>query len=367
MIVKKLALTNFKNYSSGTLICADKFTCLLGKNGMGKTNLLDALHYIGLCQSHFSITDSQLALKGTDFFRLEVLVNKQTQSNKLVAKVKPGKKKTFEKDGKAYDRLSDYLGQLPMVMIAPDDTIIGTGGSEERRKIMDETLCQTNINYLRALILYNKLLKQRNAALKQMAKLRSWDHELLNVYDAQMSEPAQLIFKEREDWLSTFKLAFEEFYEDISKGEEMPEIDYKSQLFEFEFAEGIVSARDKDIILQRTTIGIHKDDLIFKLKGMPLKRFGSQGQLKSFIMALKLAQYDCLNNGVEEKPLLLLDDIFDKLDQHRVGELIKLLSTDKFGQIFISDTDLERLPSILHAQDQALFYLIEEGTITAIK
>ncbi len=332
---------------------------------MGKTNILDAVHYLGLCKSHFSIPDAQLVKKEEDFFRLEALVKRASGAHKLVAKVQPSKKKkSFEKDGKTYDRLSDYLGQLPLIMIAPDDTIIGTGGSEERRKVIDETLCQTDRKYLVQLIAYNKLLKQRNAALKQMAKQRSWDHYLLDTYDAQMIPLAQFIFNTRKEWLTPMYRSFANYYERISQGAELPEIKYKSQLHDEDLSELFKLHRDKDILLQRTTMGIHKDDLVFFLKEMPLKRFGSQGQLKSFIMALKLAQYNWLHNGVEEKPLLLLDDIFDKLDHFRVGDLLQLLSGEEFGQVFISDTDVERLPSILEKENlSAAHFVVVEGTI----
>ena len=332
---------------------------------MGKTDLLDAIHYLGLCKSHFSIPDAQLVKKEEDFFRLEAHLKRNSGRHKLVAKVQPSKKKkSFEKDGKTYDRLSDYIGQLPLIMIAPDDTIIGTGGSEERRKVIDETLCQTNREYLTHLIAYNKLLKQRNAALKQMAKQRSWDHSLLDIYDAQMIPLAQFIFSTRKNWLEPMYSSFAKYYERISQGAELPEIKYKSQLHDEDLAELFKLHRDKDVLLQRTTMGIHKDDLVFFLKDMPLKRFGSQGQLKSFIMALKLAQYSWLHKGVEEKPLLLLDDIFDKLDHYRVGDLLQLLAGEEFGQVFISDTDIDRLPNILEKENlSAIHFVVEEGTV----
>jgi len=364
--IDKLKLSNFKNYFLADIDCSPKFNCLLGKNGMGKTNLLDAIHYLGLCKSHFSIPDAQLVKKEEDFFRLEAHLQRTSGNHKLVAKVQPSKKKkSFEKDGKTYDRLSDYLGQLPLIMIAPDDTIIGTGGSEERRKLIDETLCQTDRSYLTSLITYNKLLKQRNAALKQMAKQRSWDHHLLDTYDAQMIPLATLIFETRKKWVEPMYTSFANYYDRISQGAEMPEIRYKSQLHDADLTALFQEHRDKDILLQRTTLGIHKDDLVFYLKELPLKRFGSQGQLKSFIMALKLAQYSWLHKGVEEKPLLLLDDIFDKLDHYRVGDLLQLLSGEEFGQIFISDTDVERLPEILKKENlSALHFVVEQGTVT---
>jgi len=332
---------------------------------MGKTNLLDAIHYLGLCKSHFSIPDAQLVKKEEQFFRLEAYLDRDSSKHKLVAKVQPSKKKkSFEKDNKVYSKLSDYIGQLPLIMIAPDDTIIGTGGSEERRRVIDETLCQTDRKYLTQLISYNKLLKQRNAALKQMAKQRLWDHSLLDTYDAQMIPLAQSIFETRKNWLNPMYESFAIYYNRISKGAEMPEIRYKSQLHDEDLAELFQAHREKDTILQRTTMGIHKDDLVFFLKDMPLKRFGSQGQLKSFIMALKLAQYSWLQQGMAEKPLLLLDDIFDKLDHYRVGDLLQLLSGDEFGQIFISDTDIERLPEILEKENlTAKHFVVEEGMI----
>ena len=333
----------------------------------GKQNLLDAIHYLGLCKSHFSIPDAQLVKKEAAFFRIEGLIERDAKRIKLVAKVQPGKRKVFEKDGKKFDRLSDYLGQLPLIIIAPDDTIIGTGGSEERRKVMDETMCQTDHQYLIKLIHYNKLLKQKNSALKQMARNKSWDHTLLDTYDTQMIPLASYIFEARKKWVTPIQESFTIFYDQISQGAEIPQIDYQSKLSDNSLDQLLAESRDRDIILQRTTVGIHKDDLIFSLKDLPLKRFGSQGQLKSFIMALKLAQYDWLHKGVAEKPILLLDDIFDKLDQFRVRDLIRLLSQEKFGQVFITDTDEERLPGILKEENLSTEqFLVNHGSIKPI-
>lgn len=345
MVLKQLKAAHFKNYSAFDAEFSPKFNCIVGDNGMGKTNLLDAIYYVSLCKSHFRIPDQQLVQREAGFFRLDALLERENKDCRLVVKVEPSKQKTFEKDGKKYKRLSDHIGWIPIVMIAPDDTVIGTGGSEERRRVMDETLCQVNRKYLEHLMLYNKVLKQRNAALKMLGKRRTWNENLIASLDAQLVEPARFIHQTRKEWMEPINAAFLRHFEQISKGVEEAALVYESKLT-VDFQELLEGARERDRILQRTTCGIHKDDLIFSVKGMPVKRIASQGQLKSFILALRLAQYSWLNQQTSQRPILLLDDIFDKLDGGRVNALIELLSGEEFGQVFISDTSIVRLPSI---------------------
>lgn len=334
---------------------------------MGKTNLLDAIYYLALGKSHFRIPDQQLAQHGADFFRMEARYELKGKDCSIIAKIEPGKQKTFEKDGKKYKRLSDHVGLIPLVMIAPDDTIIGTGGSEERRRVMDETLCQVDNRYLQELMTYNRVLKQRNAALKLMAKKNSWDVHLVQSFDAQLIAPATYIFETRQKWMQPINAYFLAHFKDITNDAEVASIEYKSGLSGESFEDMLLQAREKDRILQRTTVGIHKDDLVFKVKDYPLKKIASQGQLKSFILALRLAQYAWLSEQTKQQPILLLDDIFDKLDGLRVGHLIALLSGEEFGQVFISDTSIQRLPSIFK-QSKVVnrVFEVEDGVIKEI-
>lgn len=366
MIINSLKAVNFKNYSTVDVNFDKKFNCILGNNGLGKTNLLDAIYYLGIGKSHFRIPDINLVKRGESFLRLDAIFENGNQPElNVVMKVEPGKQKSIEKNGKKHKRLSDHVGSIPIVMIAPDDTSIGTGGSEERRRVIDETLGQTDRKYLESLIMYNKLIKQRNAALKMFAKNRSWDESLLESFDNQLIAPATYIYEQRVNWIEPITTFFQKHYEKISGGKEKPSIVYESTLREASIYELLKGSRKKDGILQRTTVGIHKDDLAFQINEMPVKKMASQGQLKSYVLALRLAQYSWLSEASGQLPILLLDDIFDKLDDNRVNYLIGLLAEKEFGQIFISDTSTLKLPTIFEASEISckVFKVIGEGQI----
>ena len=314
---------------------------------MGKTNLLDAIYYLCMCKSHFGVSDSYIKKHETDFFRVEGQFTKGKKRYKTVAKVKPKEQKTFELNDVPYDKLAEHIGRFPVVMITPFDTELALEGSEVRRKFIDNTLSQIDATYLSALISYNRLLKQRNATLKQFAETKRIDEGLLDIFDDQMEAPALLIHQKRREFSEQFIPIFQAFYKVISNDQENVNYKYRSQLKDVNFLNLLKENRQKDLILNRSTVGIHKDDLLFKIEDYPLKKFASQGQMKSFILALKLAQYELLRIEKDCAPLLLLDDIFDKLDRQRVTQLLQLLFDKNFGQIFFSDTHENRLSEIL--------------------
>lgn len=335
---------------------------------MGKTNLLDALYYLCMGKSYFVPNDRYLALHGTDFFRLEGHFLREGKPEKVVAKVIPGKKKELERNDVAYSKLSEHIGFLPVVIIIPDDTLLATEGSEERRRFLDNTISQLDPVYLRHLIQYQKVLRQRNAALKQMAESGRFQESLLEVYDLQMQAPGLYIYDKRQEFIDAFNPILAKVYQLISGGAETAHCRYRSALQkEADLLELLRQTRDKDRIMHRTTNGLHRDDLVFHLDDYPLKRFASQGQLKSYILALKLAQYELIKQHKNHSPLLLLDDIFDKLDHSRVDHLLALLLEGDFGQIFITDTDQKRVSQMIESKNSAYQeFLITRGKATAI-
>jgi len=349
--LEKLILTNFKNYESESLDCSPRLNCIVGMNGMGKTNLLDAVYYLCMGKSHFKLVDGNVVRHKADFFRLEGHFRLAGRLEKIVAKVQPRRRKELERNGVAYQRLSDHVGLLPVVFIAPDDTYLIAEGSEARRQFLDNTLSQIEHRYLQELIRYNQVLKQRNALLKQFAERGHSDPALLEVYDRQLLEPADYIHRRRSEFLADFTPNLIETVRILSGAREEVACVYRSQLNDASLEQLLRDAREKDCYLERSTVGIHKDDLHFLLGDYPLKRFGSQGQLKSFVLALKLAQYELLRRHKELAPILLLDDIFDKLDRGRVEHLLGLLLSRQFGQVFITDTHEQRLENIIRQFD----------------
>ncbi|HKK77207.1 MAG TPA: DNA replication and repair protein RecF [Saprospiraceae bacterium] len=362
--LQQIQLTNFKNYARADITCSSGINCLVGKNGMGKTNLLDAIYYLCMTKSHFSLTDPYLVRHEQDFFRLSGQFKTPYAQKKIVAKYQLRKKKVFEANQVAYTRLADHIGELPIVMVAPDDTQLATDGSETRRKFIDNTLSQIDPEYLQKLMVYNKLLKQRNALLKKMGEEKKFQAALIATYNQQMVEPARFIFEKRTEFARVLQPVFQVMYKYISNESETVQLGYKSPLQTKDMAEILRDNQEKDRILQRTTSGIHRDDLTFEIENRPLKKFASQGQLKSYILALKLSQYEILREFKEVEPILLLDDIFDKLDQYRVFQLLELLITGKFGQVFLSDTNVNRVAKTLEKLDaEHKQFLVKEGSI----
>ncbi|MFK7807667.1 MAG: DNA replication/repair protein RecF [Saprospiraceae bacterium] len=347
MQIHQLKLTQFKNYTNAVFEFDKRLNCIVGQNGVGKTNLLDAIHYLAMCKSHFSLPDKNIIQHDQDFLRLEGHFQANGKAEVIVAKLPRGKKKVMERNGVPYKKLTEHIGLIPVVMIVPDDTRLATEGSELRRRFMDTALAQMDRAYLQALSKYQLLLKQRNAALKQMARQQRHDEALLQTYTEQMEAPAKLIFQKRKEFIKDWLPVFQKYYAHISGGVETVNCRYRSQLAEGDFMEMTRNAQEKDRILARTTIGVHKDDLIFEIKDYELKKYASQGQLKSYVLALKLALYDLLKERKEETPIFLLDDIFDKLDKNRVRQLLELLIEKDFGQVFISDTHVGRVVELV--------------------
>ena len=360
-----LKLTHFKNYEFQELKFCPRLNLIAGLNGMGKTNLLDAIYYLCMGKSHFTNTDRNVVQHGRDFFRLEGLFFLKEKKEKVVARVQPGKLKVFEKNDSPYLRLSDHVGLFPIVFKAPDDIALALEGSEQRRRFLDNTLCQIDNQYLQHLLTYNKVLQKRNALLKQAAGHLPPDPALLEVYDAQLLQPAVYIFEKRKDMVEKLTPVFNHYYRSISYEQEEAVFTYRSQLKDNSLARLLIENREKDRLLQRTTAGIHKDDLHFRMNERPLKTFASQGQLKSFVLALKLAQYDLLNEEKGLSPILLLDDLFDKLDEKRIKHLLELLVKEKFGQVFITDTHPERGEDLArHFGSEYQKFIIANGSAT---
>lgn len=347
MFLQKLSLINFKNISSQSFDFEDKINCFVGNNGVGKTNILDAIYYLSFSKSYFNSVAIQNIKHGENFFMLEgdYLINERNE--KIVCSLKKGQKKILKKNGKSYEKFSEHLGQIPLVIISPSDRDLVIEGSEVRRKFIDSVISQQNKSYLNDLIAYNKVLSQRNALLKYFAANRTFDALNLSVYDDQLSEYGSRIYQVRKSFLEIFIPIFNNKYQVISDDKEHVNLIYKSQLHNLDINSLLERSLEKDKILQYTTVGIHKDDLSFNIGEYPIKKFGSQGQQKSYLIALKLAQFEFIKQQSKQTPILLLDDIFDKLDESRVSQIINLVKNDEFGQIFITDTHSERTENII--------------------
>lgn len=342
-----LKLANFKNYALQSLELSPRLNCFVGLNGMGKTNLLDAIHYLCLTRSHRSVPDKNLVLHGQAFFRLEGLFDHQGERSRVAAKFIPGQRKEFERNGTAFTKLTDYIGLYPVVMIAPDDIALVQEGSEERRRFLDATLSQIYPDYLGNLLIYNGLIKQRNALLKSFAEQRRFDATLLEAIDRQLPAPARVLTEKRTAFCAGFVPLFQELYAEIAGGRERVDVVFESDCLATDMQTLLENNADKDRLLERTSTGPHRDDLLLTLDEQPVKKFASQGQLKSFLLAMRLAQYEALRREKNTLPLLLLDDIFDKLDERRVRQLVGLLLRRDFGQIFITDTQRSRIETVV--------------------
>ena len=365
MWLKQLAVFNFKNYTESSLEFLPQINAFAGLNGAGKTNLLDAIHYLALCKSYFNPIDSQHIKKGCDWFIVQGEFEREQVPDVISCSLKRNQKKQFKRNKKDYQRLADHIGLFPLVMISPNDAAIVTEGSEERRKFMDNVISQTDNHYLDILIQYNKILLQRNTLLKQVKERGILDLGLLDILNLQLTEVGERIFERRKQFMDEFLLEFERYYAFLTDGSEEVSLVYESPLMGADFGKLLRDSLEKDRVLERTSQGIHKDDLVFTIHdGMALKKFGSQGQQKSFLIALKLAQYSFLKNKKNAKPLLLLDDIFDKLDENRTKKLMQLVSEDEFGQIFITDTEAKRIKYIFEEIAQPIrIFEVKGGTI----
>ncbi len=347
MLLKKISLINYKNFTSRTFEFNSKINCLVGNNGMGKTNVLDAIYYLSFGKSYFNPIATQNIKHGEDFFVIDGEFEKNNREEKIICSFKKGQKKIIKRNGKAYEKFSEHVGFLPLVIISPADRDLITEGSETRRKFIDSVISQSDRKYLKFLINYNKTLAQRNSLLKYFALNNTFDGETLSIYNEQLNEFADYIFNARKNFLETFIPIFKNAYEVISGGKETVNLAYESHLFENNLKTLLEQNLNKDKALQYTSVGIHKDDLSFEIEQFPIKKFGSQGQQKSFLIALKLAQFEFIKEQAGVTPILLLDDIFDKLDENRVSHIIKMVNKEEFGQIFISDTHPERTEAVI--------------------
>ncbi len=363
MLLKELHILNFKNIREATLALCPGFNCLTGNNGEGKTNVLDAIYQLSICKSYFGLPDSQNIRHGEAFFVLQGKYERSGEEAEIYCGVKNGRKKTFRKDGKEYGKLSEHIGFIPLVMIAPEDVVLIEGGSEERRKLMDGIICQCDRDYLYALIRYNKALLQRNSFLKSAAGTVP-DPELIEVWNEQLAEHGERIREGREHFLKEFGPVFQHYYEQLSAGKERVGLSYHASVKPGEYVQKLKDTLEKDRMLAYTTAGVHRDDLHLCIDDYPVKKVGSQGQKKTFLIALKLAQYAWLHRAGSLKPLLLLDDIFDKLDAERVGAIIRMVGEELFGQIFLTDTNREHISAMLQQQQKEYrLFRVEQGRI----
>lgn len=347
MILNTLSLVNYKNFESQDFEFDTKINCFVGANGVGKTNALDAIYHLSFGKSYFNPVATQNIKHNEDFFVVDGIFTKHDKSEKIVVSLKRGQKKIIKRNGKAYEKFSDHIGLIPLVIISPADRDLIIEGSDTRRKFIDSVISQSDKSYLNNLINYNKVLSQRNALLKYFALNNTFNAQTLEVYNEQLHTYGSKIFKTRDAFLKIFIPIFKARYEAISNNNEIVSLSYKSDLFDGELNTLLVNNINKDKALHYTSVGIHKDDLNFEIDTHPIKKFGSQGQQKSFLIALKLAQFDFIKQQSGVTPLLLLDDIFDKLDESRVAQIISLVDNDDFGQLFISDTHAERTENVV--------------------
>jgi len=351
MYLKKISLTNFKNYSNVELEFSPRINCIVGNNGVGKTNILDAVHYLSLTKSFFNNIDSISIKYDEDFFIIQGLFVKNDDEENIFCSFHRQKQKMLKRNGKEYERLSDHVGRYPVVMISPADNALVSDGSDERRRFMNKIISQYNSEYLDSVLSYNKALQQRNRLLRDFNAYNNFDEEMLSVWDSQLVKYGNVVYSERDLLIKKLIPVFQEYYSLVSNDKERVRLKYRSHLSEGDFAAILRDTISKDRSLEYTSAGIHKDDLLFEMNGYPVRSLGSQGQQKSYLVALKLAKFDFIKTKAGFTPILLLDDIFDKFDAERVAQIIRLVGNHRFGQIFITDTHQERLYDILNTLD----------------
>lgn len=360
MYLKKLVLINFKNIAQAEITLSERLNCFVGDNGAGKTNALDAVYYLSMSKSALTMTDGQSVRHGEDFFVVEGTYAGDSGSNDTVnCSFLRRSGKVLKLNGKEYDRMADHVGRFPVVMVSPQDSVLITDAAEERRRYLNAFLSQLDRDYLASLMRYNAVLAERNRFLKS-----SSDEQMLQIYDMQLADHAARIYERRRDIIDRMRPLVAEFYRQLSGDREQVEIEYRSELASASMGELLLASRERDIVNGFTTSGVHRDDMSLRIGGYPLRKYGSQGQQKSFLMSLKLAQYRILAEVCGERPLLLLDDLFDKLDTSRVENLLTLVAGDDFGQIFITDCNRSRLETILsRAGEKYALFTVEGGDI----
>lgn len=353
MYLKKISLFNYKNFSEASFDFNEKINCFVGKNGIGKTNVLDAIYQLAYGKSYFNPLAIQNIRHGEEFFVIDGEFEKQGRNEQIVCSLKKGQKKILRRNGKIYDKFSDHIGFIPLVIISPADRDLIVEGSDTRRKFIDSVISQSDSAYLQQLIQYQKILVQRNALLKYFALNQTFENQTLAIYNERLDTLGHSIFKKRKAFLSDFIPIFNSHHQAITGSAETVQLVYESQLE----GNNLLALLEENLLRDRaayyTTVGIHKDDLSFEIDHYPIKKFGSQGQQKSFLIALKLAQFEFVKRQCGEKPILLFDDIFDKLDESRVGKIVEMVNQDTFGQLFISDTHAERTETIIKSTHQS--------------
>lgn len=364
MYLKHLNILNYKNIAQAELSFCDGINYFVGANGAGKTNLLDAIYYLSFCKSYFNSVDSQNITHDQEFFVIQGGFERNDQDEQIYVALKKNQKKQFKRNKKEYAKLSEHIGLLPLVMISPSDERLIVEGSDQRRKYIDSVVSQYDKTYLELLIRYNRALLQRNTLIKKSRQLDASIVGQLDIWDEQIANMGEKISEQRGTFIDQLVPVFREFYEHISGGSEVVDIIYQSHHHKGNVLNMLVENRERDLILGYTSRGVHKDDLQFLLSGQPVKKEGSQGQKKSFLIALKLAQYEFLSRHNGFGPILLLDDVFDKLDSDRGNRLIQLVSREKFRQIFITDTQKSRLAGIVdQTGKESRFYQVENGVV----
>ncbi|TAE79166.1 MAG: DNA replication and repair protein RecF [Bacteroidetes bacterium] len=367
LYIKNVRFQQFKNYEQAQINLCEQVNCFVGKNGAGKTNVLDAIYYLSFTKSFFNTLDYQNIKHGKDYFSLQAnYVKNSLEEHALLSYLKG--KKTLKINNNDVKKFAEHIGDYPLVMIAPNDLLLLHEGSAERRKFMDGIIAQTDKFYLNDLLAYNRILEQRNKQLKLFAENNYLDDTLLDTYNKQLTDYGNKVHQKRLAFLQQFIPVFTQYYEKISTSQEQVSIAYESDLANNDLRTLLNQYLSSDIAAQRTNKGIHKDELDFKINNFAVKKFGSQGQQKSFIIALKLAQYEYLKQHNNIKPLLLLDDIFEKLDQQRLNTLLQMIAQEEFGQIFITDTHLNRLKEVFEGMPAVAinYYLVEQGNISKI-
>jgi DNA replication and repair protein RecF len=369
MHLKSLSLVNFKNYEQLDIPLSPKINCFVGENGVGKTNVLDAVHYLALCKSNLNPVDTQNIRYDEEFCVVQGVFERFGREENIYCGIRKQKKKQFKRNQKEYQKLSEHIGLIPLVMVSPFDAILINGGSEERRRFMNSVIAQYSRVYLENVIQYNHALSQRNRLLKDFAVSRTFNSDMLELWDEQMVRYGEPIYEERKRFVEELLPVFSSFYEHVSGNREVVTLAYQAQLHTTGFREGLAGSVDKDRIVQYTTFGIHKDDLAMDLGVQSLKKSGSQGQQKTFLVALKLAEFEFIRKLMEIPPILLLDDIFDKFDGTRVKQIINLVAENHFGQIFITDTNESRLLGILKElpADHRVFRIEHSGVMTQME
>ncbi|MFN3754244.1 DNA replication/repair protein RecF [Flavobacterium sp.] len=353
MFLKRISVLNYKNFSEATFEFDAKINCFVGKNGIGKTNILDAIYHLANGKSYFNPLAVQNIKHGEEFFVVDGEFEKNNRSEQILCSLKKGQKKILKRNSKPYEKFSDHIGFIPLVIISPADRDLIIEGSETRRKFMDSVISQLDNTYLQQLIQYQKIISQRNALLKYFALNHVFEKDTLSIYNEQLDNLGKAIFEKRQHFLEEFIPIFNQYHQDITNSAETVQLVYQSDLFEKNTLTLLEENLNKDRALQYTSVGVHKDDLSFEIDQYPIKKFGSQGQQKSFLIALKLAQFDFVKKQSGEKPILLFDDIFDKLDEFRVSKIIEMVNNEEFGQLFISDTHPERTENIVKTTHQS--------------